>query len=141
MRKRKNGVKLYYKVNLYPQFVFPQSSVINTGSAENEEDFSWEDDEEDVTAAAQSPKIAKGVKAMDDSTSSEGTLGLKPKPSLKPTKDSAPPSQAATSATTSPRLSSEDSFDLVSSGNVSNTGDTKAPTKKGDDDDADSDWE
>jgi hypothetical protein len=105
------------------------------GSADIDEVFSWEDDEDDATASA---SLSKKVQSMNDSTSSEHTLGLA---SELAKKASAPSSQVATSATTSPRLSSEDSYDLVSSGNVSNAGEAKVRTKKGEDDDPDSDWE
>jgi hypothetical protein len=78
---------------------------------------------------------------LNDSASSDNTLNTLSKSGKPAKKISAPSSQAAESATTSPRLSSEDSYDLVS-GNVSTAGDeTKVRTKKGDDDDPDSDWE
>jgi len=44
--------------------------------------------------------------------------------------------------TTTPRVSSEDSFDLVSSANVSVVDELeKTPKRKGDEEDGDSDWE
>lgn len=51
-------------------------------------------------------------------------------------------SQTPTPATSSPRESSEDSYDVVSSGNVSEarTGESKN-IKEGESDDGDSDWE
>lgn len=114
-------------------------SFHNAG-VENDEEFSWEDDEEEGSA---STPLSKNKVSLNASTSSEQTLGLKPD-SAKHAK--APSSQADTSASTSPRLSSEDSFDLVSSGNVSTAGDAKPPAKKNekeqeDEEDADSDWE
>jgi len=77
---------------------------------------------------------------MNDSITSQKTLGIvkSGKPTLV---GSATSSQVATPATTSPRLSSEDSYDLVSSGNASATGEAKPTGGKGDDNDADSDWE
>jgi hypothetical protein len=109
------------------------------GSVENDELFSWEDDEEDVTASS---PLSKNPRSMNDSTSSDNTLNTLSKSSKPTKKPSAPSSQAAESTTTSPRLSSEDSYDLVSSGNVSTAGgETKVRTKKGEDDDPDSDWE
>lgn len=78
---------------------------------------------------------------MNDSTSSEQTLGILSKPG-KPMKNIPRPSeQTDASATTSPRLSSEDSYDLVSSANVSTAGEVRSRGKKGEDDDPDSDWE
>jgi hypothetical protein len=108
----------------------------DSGTIDADDEFSWEDDEEDVTASA---SLSKNPRSMNDSTSSEHTLGIA-KPGRPTKKASAPSSQVATSATTSPRLSSEDSYDLVSSENVSTAGE-KGRTKKGGDDDPDSDWE
>lgn len=76
---------------------------------------------------------------MNDSISSQKTLG-NAKLSDLVSEGSAPSSQAVTPATTSPRLSSEDSYDLVSSGNASTAGEAPAG-QKGDENDADSDWE
>jgi hypothetical protein len=126
------------------------------GSTESEEDFSWEDEEEDTTSPTSGPK----------SIPPSQTPGLEPTPSItllqsaqteqpssatpKPADvlvDSGNPStpspslQAQTPVNTSPRESSEDSYDLVSSGNVSASGEEKASKKNGDADDADSDWE
>ena len=109
----------------------------NSGTIDADDEFSWEDDEEDVTASA---SLSKNPRSMNDSTSSEHTLSIASKPGRPTKKASAPSSQVATSATTSPRLSSEDSYDLVSSENVSTAGE-KGRTKKGGDDDPDSDWE
>jgi len=107
------------------------------GTIDADDEFSWEDDEEDVTASA---SLSKNPRSMNDSTSSEHTLGIASKPGRPTKKASAPSSQVPTSATTSPRLSSEDSYDLVSSENVGTAGE-KGRTKKGGDDDPDSDWE
>lgn len=112
--------------------------LLNLGSVENDEEFSWEDDEEDVTASTGS--LSKKDQAMNNSTSSENTLGIA-KSGRPANNASTPSSQFDGSATTSPRLSSEDSYDLVSSGNVSTAGETTVRTKKGDDDEPDSDWE
>ena len=108
------------------------------GSVQNDELFSWEDDEED--AVASSP-LSKNARSLNDSASSDNTLNILSKSSKPAKKMSVSSSQAAESATTSPRPSSDDSYDLVS-GNVSTAGDEiKVRTKKGDDDDPDSDWE
>lgn len=101
----------------------PLRSYIS-GTAENDEDFSWEDDEgEDGSATA-----------MPDSHQT-----LKPH-----AEGSAPASQANTSTETSPRESSEDSYDLVS-GNVSASGEGKEEEEKHKastaESDGDSDWE
>ena len=54
----------------------------------------------------------------------------------------ASPVGLTTSGTISPRVSSEDSFDLVSSATVSVVGDSeKPPKRKEEDEEGDSDWE
>ncbi|KAK0212800.1 hypothetical protein DFS33DRAFT_1284583 [Desarmillaria ectypa] len=99
-------------------------------SMDNEEDFSWEDDDDD--------EVLSGAVKADALQSSEGTIHPKGQPLAADT--SVPPSQTHTPATTSPRESSEESYDLLSSGNVS---ETKTSGKKAVDssDDGDSDWE
>ncbi|KAJ6499157.1 hypothetical protein C8R45DRAFT_981370 [Mycena sanguinolenta] len=90
-------------------------------STESEEDFSWEDEDESTPPAA--PKPTSGPEISQ-------TL-------------SAPPSETPTPATTSPRESSEESYDVVSS----DTGTAAAGHKREDkktgesDDGGDSDWE
>lgn len=98
-------------------------------SMDNEEDFSWEDDDDDEVPSG---ALAEALQ------SSEGTIHPKGQPIVANT--SVPPSQTHTPATTSPRESSEESYDLLSSGNVS---ETKTSGKKAVDssDDGDSDWE
>ncbi|THV02394.1 hypothetical protein K435DRAFT_775592, partial [Dendrothele bispora CBS 962.96] len=104
------------------------------GTAESDEDFSWEDDETEDSTTTQSeskttptPPSLTAAAAADDTTAT------------------GPSSQPNTPANTSPR-ESEDSYDLVSSGNVSASGEDKTATKKpapteSDDGDDDSDWE
>ncbi|KAK0504727.1 hypothetical protein EDD18DRAFT_1397845 [Armillaria luteobubalina] len=90
----------------------------------------WEDDEEE-----EGPSGALQAETLH---SSEGTIHPKGQPLVANT--SVPSSQTHTPATTSPRESSEESYDLLSSGNVS---ETKTGGKKAVDssDDGDSDWE
>ncbi|KAF7970301.1 hypothetical protein HWV62_22996 [Athelia sp. TMB] len=96
------------------------------GSVENEDEFSWEDDEEE--AAATSPQTKTTPISVNDSASSQRTVRTA-KPKLAAV-ESVSSSAVATPANTSPRQS-EDSFDLVSSGNVSAVGEQKAvPPKK-----------
>ncbi|KAK0461222.1 uncharacterized protein EV420DRAFT_1530952 [Desarmillaria tabescens] len=99
-------------------------------SMDNEDDFSWEDDDDD--------EAPSGAAKADALQSSEGTIH--PKGQLLVANTSVPPSQTHTPATTSPRESSEESYDLLSSGNAS---ETKTSGKKAIDssDDGDSDWE
>ncbi|EMD32040.1 hypothetical protein CERSUDRAFT_119045 [Gelatoporia subvermispora B] len=114
------------------------------GTIDTEEDFSWEDDEEEVH---QAPKgnAAQGASSTSPSDAVEAPSVIA---SL-----AVPPSRSHTSTpgTQSPRQSSEDSYDVVSgqvsmgpaSPKESKEGD-KSGTPKGkaeEDDDADSDWE
>ncbi|KAJ7091245.1 hypothetical protein C8R44DRAFT_835868 [Mycena epipterygia] len=98
-------------------------------STESEEDFSWEDEDEST------PSTAVQKSSAPDATS----------PSEKPpqTTLSAPPSETPTPANTSPRESSEESYDVVSSDNASAAGKGKREDKKSgeSDDGGDSDWE
>ncbi|KAK0485838.1 hypothetical protein IW261DRAFT_1548860 [Armillaria novae-zelandiae] len=101
-------------------------------SMDNEEDFSWEDDDDDDN------EVPSGALQAEALHASEGTIQPKGQPLVANT--SVPSSQTHTPATTSPRESSEESYDLLSSGNVS---ETKTSDKKAVDssDDGDSDWE
>ncbi|KAJ7901981.1 hypothetical protein B0H14DRAFT_3852028 [Mycena olivaceomarginata] len=88
-------------------------------STESEEDFSWEDEDESTPPAVSKPATGPEVSQ---------TL-------------SAPPSEIPTPATTSPRESSEESYDVVSSDNGTAAA-VEGHKKAGESDDgADSDWE
>ncbi|EGN99850.1 hypothetical protein SERLA73DRAFT_180097 [Serpula lacrymans var. lacrymans S7.3] len=109
--------------------------VLLRGTMENEEDFSWEDDEDD--------SVSKPTEIDNLTSASQRTLAA-PRALVVTEANSAPSSHAHTPATLSPRESSEESYDLVSSGNVSVAGEGHETSKdEGDDDDADSDvdWE
>ncbi|KAF9062445.1 hypothetical protein BDP27DRAFT_1336626 [Rhodocollybia butyracea] len=97
------------------------------GTMENEDDFSWEDDDVDDGSASNVTKKAESPEAH-------------PSESSGPEKSSAPSSQINTPANTSPRESSEDSYDVVS-GNVSASGEAQQEEKKDTESDGDSDWE
>ncbi len=114
----------------YSDFIASLWILLLSGSMDNEEDFSWEDEEEE--------EVPSGALQTEALQSSEGTIHPKGQPLVANT--SVPPSQTHTPATTSPRESSEESYDLLSSGNVS---ETKTSGKKAVDssDDGDSDWE
>lgn len=91
-------------------------------SDDTEDDFSWEDNEDDTSTPA-----------------NESTATFKAPMKLHDGELSPPSSQLLTETTSSPRLSSEDGFDVVSSANVSVAGEpskTNTPS-----DDGDSDWE
>lgn len=97
------------------------------GSLDNDEDFSWEDEEEeDGKSVTPSASVVNTAATVESETA----------------KHSTPPSQTATPATSSPRESSEDSFDVVSSGSIQ--GETKASgldDQRVNDSSDDSDWE
>ncbi|CAA7259051.1 unnamed protein product [Cyclocybe aegerita] len=105
-------------------------------STDNDEDFSWEDDEDESSPTSE---IKPTLHAATKSNASADDKTIKER--LSPSG-----SRPGSGGTPSPRVSSEDSFDLVSSSNVSVAGDVKTPQpskpKPGpQDDDDDSDWE
>lgn len=135
---KKPSGKLSSRVSLsYRSASFRLLRLLPAGTTESEEDFSWEDDEEEVAPppvqdAATTP-LSKTVES-DQSTVTE--------PSDSAAKLSASPSRARTPAEGSAHESSEESYDLVSSGNVSAAGEGKSSSKDdADDHDGDSDWE
>jgi hypothetical protein len=89
------------------------------------------------SAAEQSPPDDQN----ETTTHSDQPPGSVSKPVVSPGNDSLPVSQAQTSTHTSPRESSEESYDLLSSENDSAIGDRRNAEKKSDGDDPDSDWE
>lgn len=106
-------------------------SYNSLGTADDvDEDFSWEDEDDDVSPSG------KQVKSTQATTSAE-------KPSDKPTAQTLNVPATSTPGSNTPRVSSEDSFDLVSS--TSPTGEEKAATKpkkaSTEEEDGDSDWE
>lgn len=118
--------------------------TIYIGTIENEEDFSWEDDEEDTTLLA-----AKARSQPDVSTSDPAPE----RPSRLTAVNTTIKSRVSTPGDGSPRVSSEDSYDVVSSqvSNIGSASGTEVKIEKEDaagaeeksaaDDDADSDWE
>ncbi|KJA28971.1 hypothetical protein HYPSUDRAFT_128459 [Hypholoma sublateritium FD-334 SS-4] len=98
-------------------------------TADNDEDFSWEDEDEDVspTNQAKSPTAAASA---DGSKAPEQSLSI---PASKST---------GTPGAGTPRVSSEDSFDLVSNASVVGEEKPPAPAAPGAvEEDGDSDWE
>ncbi|KAJ3515305.1 hypothetical protein NLJ89_g1852 [Agrocybe chaxingu] len=107
-------------------------------STDNDEDFSWEDDEDESSPTSET-KPTPHAATKSDASADDKTIKENPSPSG---------SRPGTGGTPSPRVSSEDSFDLVSSSNVSVASDVKVPQPskpkpkpQDDDDDDDSDWE
>lgn len=111
------------------------------GPTDQDDEFSWEDDDEE--APSPNAPLPSTEQAKDSPVSTADATAA-----ISVDRLSAPVSQSATPATTSPRLSSEDSYDLVSSGHASGVGEAKVAEKdkgrKRNDDDVDdsgSDWE
>ncbi|KLO20355.1 hypothetical protein SCHPADRAFT_948566 [Schizopora paradoxa] len=105
------------------------------GAPESEEDFSWEDDEEENSTPSASHDSVPPIAAQTQSSlapriSSDTVLA---------DSKSYPSSLVTTPSNTSPRGSSEGSYDLVSNASVSAGPEAKKAEE--DDDDADSDWE
>ncbi|KAF8967907.1 hypothetical protein BDZ97DRAFT_1801921, partial [Flammula alnicola] len=102
-------------------------------STDNDEDFSWEDEEEDMsptTGLASSLNLHRAFKQIRES--SFASLDEK---STNHSLIIPAPGQG-TGGTNTPRVSSEDSFDLVSSSNASAVGDEKPSKRKDDDEEA-----
>ncbi|KAJ6500036.1 hypothetical protein C8R47DRAFT_1110174 [Mycena vitilis] len=93
-------------------------------STESEEDFSWEDEDETAPATA----VPKSAPAPSSSETVSQTL-------------SAPPSETPTPANTSPRESSEESYDVVSDNGAPAKGKREDKKAGESDDGGDSDWE
>lgn len=99
------------------------------GTADTDEDFSWEDEDEDVSPTTQ----AKSPTAAASAGGSKAPEQLLSIPESKST---------GTPGAGTPRVSSEDSFDLVS--NASAVGEEKPPAPAAPaaaEEDGDSDWE
>lgn len=120
-------------------------------TAENEDDFSWEDDDElnatnDTPATTDSATPApEGAPLKAAETEVAASRKSTETIAAKETIHSNSSSLVATPANTSPRESSEDSYDLVSSGCVSAAGGEGGSQTEGHTGDAegsgDSDWE
>ena len=111
--------------------------IFALGTAESEEDINWESDEEE-SAHSTSDNIVSPQEA--DIADSDPTIKLATSRETLTAKK-ATATSSSTPASASPRLSSEGSYDVVSS-QVSNAGDAKpGDVKEKSDDDEDSDWE
>ncbi|KAI0074383.1 hypothetical protein K474DRAFT_1626034 [Panus rudis PR-1116 ss-1] len=126
--------RYFFRVNQVEQEEERRKALLQRTVDNNEDDFSWEDEDEDGPATAK-PTTAEITK-KDPSTDLSGSLStLKVKPESSPTASS-PPQESR-------RQSSEDSYDVVSE-QVSSVGDTKIETaekEKAAQDESDSDWE
>jgi hypothetical protein len=115
-----------------------QYLILFKGTVESDDDFSWEDDEAEDGSSAADQKEKTPTAEVSKGKAEALTPELAGKSSATPTSP-----QAQTPANTSPR-ESEDSYDLVSSGNVSGSGEGKGDAKQttsGNTSDDDSDWE
>ncbi|KAF7315538.1 BSD domain-containing protein [Mycena indigotica] len=110
--------RYFFRVHQIEQEEEKRKALLQRSTTESEEDFSWEDDDDATPGAA----TAKSPTAASDAAH---------------TVISVPSSGAPTPATTSPRESSEESYDVVSSDGA---GKDKAD-KKAAESDNDSDWE
>ncbi|KAF9565549.1 hypothetical protein CPC08DRAFT_683666 [Agrocybe pediades] len=115
-----------------------RKALLQSTTSENDEDFSWEDEEDDPTSPVTTG--SKPTQSPTDTPRNVTTKDSEQKVTL-----AVPAAGLGTGGTSSPRVSSEDSFDMISA-NVSVAGDDK-PTSTAkskaakEDDEADSDWE
>ena len=139
---RKRDARHLLKVTILLSCIFHRDlPLLLLGTTEeSEEDINWDDDDESESTDANAVSKAEPT-GKDDATvklaASRETLTVNKPP--------ATVTSTSTPATGSPRLSSEDSYDVVSS-QVSNAGDNSSKPaegeeKKGEDDSDDSDWE
>jgi len=98
------------------------------GSIATEEDFSWEDDEDDdVSPSQKTAMLAQSLKSKSSTTTLQPS-----EPSLRKEEDAEKLAPNHASTNTSPRESSEESYDVVS---------RDGDRKPSDSDEVDSDWE
>ena len=144
IRQEEETRKALLQGRFYLSIHGPCSSLCYLGTVESDEDFSWEDEDGDEDASVKnttptSSKPKTSFMPQASTPAEERTTEQIEEGSATPLSP-----QANTPANTSPRHSSEDSYDLVSSGNVSGSGDGKDMKGKpptDDSDDGDSDWE
>ena len=133
LRLKKRGEKLFFQVCPMKYVIFKLSThrMSYVGATQADEEFSWEDEEEEA--------ITPGKETVVPRPSNE---------TLTAEKATTVPSEnnvdflSVTPASTSPRDSSESSYDVVSSGHLSETviPTDRADSHKREDEDADSDW-
>ncbi|THH01130.1 hypothetical protein EW026_g1527 [Hermanssonia centrifuga] len=125
--------------------------AILQGTTESEEDFEWESDDEETTASKIPPSSAAEASEPSAQTVADSPSHSVEASTSRETLTASKASVVSTPATGSPRHSSEDSYDVVSS-QVSNNGESKSESEPGqetrrkaktgnDEDGDDSDWE
>ncbi|KAF8443294.1 hypothetical protein L210DRAFT_1059836 [Boletus edulis BED1] len=97
-------------------------------TAENEDDFSWEDDEDESVDTKEASTFANPLESSQHTLAPPRTTSTSDVLSL------------PSSHTQSPRVSSEESYDVVS-GNASSTGVTEAEEEEEEGEEEDNDWE
>ncbi|TDL14482.1 hypothetical protein BD410DRAFT_859806 [Rickenella mellea] len=143
--------RYFFRIYQIEQEEVKRKTLLAVGAADNDEDFSWEDEDDNDNDATPDASLNPS-KTLPPPSPSPADHNNKPVPSTAgmlstsqshtgagTAEHSAPSSQAVTPATTSPRESSEGSYDVVSSGNVSSSPETISRAEKEGDDD--SDWE
>jgi hypothetical protein len=103
----------------------------------NDENFSWEDEDEDL-APPRSPQAAIST----SETTARGDFAESPDltPSM-PAHDAEKPSASSSPVFLSPRQSSDESYDVLSSEIASTDGEGRKKTKASEEEEGDSDWE
>lgn len=126
-RRRRRGERRYYKACL----IHLQSSRLIlyslAESLDNDEVFSWEDDDDD-------PSSPNPARAASGTAAGKVPVSAAQRPLDKPSASSSP-------VLVSPRQSSEEGYDLISSGNVSVSAEVRDTAKASTGDEQDSDWE
>ncbi|KAL4074216.1 hypothetical protein V8B97DRAFT_1931405 [Scleroderma yunnanense] len=120
-------IRYFFRVHQIEQEECKRKAFLQAAT-DKEEDFSWEDEEDESTSPTAAGASQSSVKTL---ASSQRTLA--------PRKATAVTDEYSSSLPVSPRLSSEDSYDVVSE-NVSNAGDAHETSEKANEDE-DSDWE
>lgn len=119
------------------------------GSIEQEEDIGWEDDDDEAASPTTTGPSRNPSQEETTKLESTSTTTVTPADAAAPSAEQhlLAPGTASTPGTGSPRESSDESYDMLSSSRTSNAGETpgkaQGKVKKGEDDDEDSgsDWE
>jgi len=135
--------RYFFRIYLIEKEEEKRKELLAAGAPEGEEDFSWEDEEEEDSVT---PPVGHSVQiGADSSTLKPTTAAANTTAEEKPVSPSDAGSLATTPATISPRESSEDSYDVLSSGSVQAETGKKEKSASGEkdeeDEEADSDWE
>ncbi|EIM81669.1 uncharacterized protein STEHIDRAFT_125184 [Stereum hirsutum FP-91666 SS1] len=119
------------------------------GSIEQEEDIGWEDDDDEATSPTATGPSRNQSQQEEAKSEAPSTTAITAGDSAAPSTEQhlLAPATASTPGTGSPRESSEESYDMLSSSRTSNVGEPPVKVKErarrteDDDDDSGSDWE